>query len=339
MRAAVLTQLNAPLELMEVGFGDQIRAGQVEVRISMAGICGSQLQEIKGEKGNAKHIPNCMGHEAVGIVEWIGDGVTTVKGGDKVVCHWMPGSGNQAHAASYLSVGKRIITGGPVHTFGTLLRLSENRVTAVPHDTPDDLCVLLGCALSTALGVCENEARLKMGESVLVVGCGGVGLCCIAAAKAMGTGILASYDLHEKGHLAVPLGATFHGPDDDQRIADNQFDCIIETTGNSAVIADTLPMLGPSGRYIMVGQPNPMANLMINNSRHLFDGTGKTIKATQGGGCVPQRDFPRWIHAWRNGTLKIDGIITHRIALADINQGLDILRSGQAGRVVIDMNL
>lgn len=333
MKAAVQTAINQPLEIWDLSLTD-LQYGQVLVKMQMAGICGAQLQECAGLKG-AEHIPHLMGHEGVGMVIATGRGVK-LDVAQRVVLSWIKGEGCDVHGGSYGCTQAEFVNGGPCHTWAEEVIVSENRCTPIPDDVPNELATILGCPLATALGVCENEAKLKMGESVLVVGCGGVGLCCIAAAKAMGAGILAAYDLHEKGDLAVPLGATFHGPDDDHKIADNQFDCIIETTGNAAVIADTLPMLGPAGRYIMVGQPGPMTCLMLHNSRHLFDG-GKTIKATQGGQCLPEFDIPRWVCAWRIGALKIDGIVTHSYPLDQVNKALDMLRSGKAGRVVLTM--
>jgi S-(hydroxymethyl)glutathione dehydrogenase / alcohol dehydrogenase len=332
MLACVLEQLNAPLVLRELAMPEP-GIGQAQVRITMAGICGAQLQEIRGEKDNAKYLPHLLGHEGVGIVERVGAGVSTVKSGDKVVLHWRKGEGYDAaqgfRYCAKSSGGWLDFNSGPVHTFCTQAIVSENRCTAVPHDTPDELCCLLGCALSTALGVIENEAQVKIGESVLVVGCGGVGLCCIAAAKARGAGLVRGAENSNKDKFR---GDTLH-------IAGwissgLEFDYIIDPTGNADAIEPTIRLLASGGRYIMVGQPQ--TGVVLANAIHLFDG-GKTIKATQGGCFNPAKDIPRYIAAHRSGALKLDGIVSHRFPLGQVNEALDVLRSGVAGRVMLTM--
>ncbi len=302
----------------------------------MAGICGAQLQEIRGEKDNTKYLPHLMGHEGVGIVESIGKNVRTVKVGDKVVCHWKKGSGTEAEAATYMiDYEKEDVTkgtyvcGGPCHTWADQVSLSENRVTSVPQDTPDELCVLLGCALSTGLGVCENDACLRMGESVLIVGCGGVGLCCIAAARAMGCEVWA----HDKNRVALSIAQSLGAKSG--TLFENSVDHSIDTTGNHNCI--NFAALAAKGRCVLVGQPAPQDALRLENARHLFASEGKRIIASQGGQFNPAKDIPRYIQAWRQGHLKIDNIITHRFPLAQVNEAIDTLKSGVAGRVVLTM--
>ena len=123
-----------------------------------------------------------MGHEGCGIVEEIGPGVTTVKVGDKVVMHWRKGDGIESNFPSYIYNDKKM-SSGKVTTISEYSVVSENRLTTVPDDTPEELCALLGCAMTTAIGTITNEAQVKFGESVLVVGCGGLGLHLIEAAK------------------------------------------------------------------------------------------------------------------------------------------------------------
>lgn len=331
MKAAVLEATHAPLAIRE-SYMVQPRVGQVHVRILAAGICGAQLQEIRGEKAADMPMPRLIGHEGCGIVEEIGEGVSTVAVGDRVVLHWRKGSGMEApYTASY----QGSLTGGPIHTFCTEAIISENRCTAVPQDTPVDLCCLLGCALSTALGVLENDAKLRMGESVLVVGCGGVGLSLISAAKMLGAEVTAIERVFEKWAAAERLGAEMLNCPPDYP---GRYDCIIDTTGIPDAIDRTLPLLASGGRYILVGQPAPGESLRIPNARQLFDGTGATIIASQGGGFVPHRDLPRYVRLWRAGLLQAAGI-THRLPLERINEGLDLMREGKAGRVLIDMTL
>lgn len=338
MIAALLTQINQPLQLTEV---EPLypSAGQVFVRVLVSGICGAQLQEIRGEKGT--HFPRFMGHEGCGIVEQVGLGVTKVKVGQKVVMHWRKGSGAESESPIYHinGHGTKGFTSGQVTTFSEFSICSENRLTAVPHETPNELCALLGCGLSTALGVMENEAQLKMGESVLIVGCGGVGLNLIRVARMMGASRVVGLEkppILEKFFLAQKSGADEVYCTAGDPISE-KFDVIVDTTGSPEAIADTIPLLASGGRYVLVGQPKSDASIVLTTARHLFDGDAKRIIGTQGGQFNPDKDIPRYLRMWKSGHLKIDGIITHRFPFTQINEALDAVRSGNAGRALLEM--
>lgn len=339
MKAAVLTKLNAPLEIAEI---DPCvpEYGQVFVRVLASGICGSQLQEIAGHKGNSAHLPHLLGHEGCGIVEEVGLGVTRVRPGDKVVMHWRKAAGIESELPEYFLNSKKI-TSGRVTTFSEYSVCSENRLTPVPMDTPDELCALLGCGLSTALGTIEREAAVRFGESVLIVGVGGLGCNLIRAAVLAHASPIFAMDTNEdKGPLASLMGAHVCRPSwrqtrDWMRIWKvSGFDVIIDTSGDPQAISTSLTMLNPSGRFVMVGQPKPGKDATLIGVRHMFDGEGKTIKATQGGGFQPHLDIPRYTKLASNA-LGIEKIITHRVKLDDINAAIDLVRNGCAGRIIV----
>lgn len=333
MITALLTAHNQLLVLTDV-VPSELAPGQVLVNMLVSGICGKQLGEIRGDYDANAPLPRIIGHEGCAIVEEVGPGVTKVEKGDKVICHWRKSEGMDAvFPRYYFDQGE--FTTGKIATFAEQTILSENRLTKVPHETPNELCALLGCALSTALGVMENEAKLKMGESVLIVGCGGVGLNLIRVAKMMGACWVAARDFPSKEWAAEDAGASVFEPISEAR--GKGYDVIVDTTGSSVVFEDTLRCLGPGGRYILVGQPKSGAVLQIANARHLFDGEGKTIKATQGGQFNPDRDIPRYIQMWKSGVLRLDGIITHRFPFARINDAIELAKSGNAGRVMLEM--
>ncbi len=297
MKAAILQEIGMPLTVDDVDLPTGMKRGQVLVRVLCTGICGSQLQEIDGIKGNPDHLPHLLGHEGCGIVLAAGEGVTTVKEGDKCVMHWRKGAGLEAEPAIY---GR--IKAGPITTFSEYAVVSENRVTAIPQDIPNDLAALLGCALSTAISIVENEAKPKIGDIVSVVGCGGLGLSLIFALTMRKNELWTVYgidrveskrELVERFYLA--RFSTFG-------ILSN---CIIDTVGHIPV----------SSRYISL-QKN----------------------GTSAGGFEPVTDIPRYCEMFRHGTF--DGyqkIITHRIALDQINDGIQLMRDGKAGRVMIEM--
>lgn len=328
VRAALMTGVGSELALHEITpLGPSY--GQVLVRVIASGICGAQLQEMDGRKQSGP-LPHPLGHEGVGIVEAVGTGVVNTKAGNKVVLHWRPGDGCQSDYPVY-QFGSQRITGGKCCTFMEKTIVSENRCTVVPDDAPDDLCCLLGCSLSTALGTMEHEAKLLMGESVLIIGCGGLGLNLILAAKMMGSEVHACDVDERKLHSAQQLGAFYSWGK--TPMMGCHFNVVIDTSGNSEAIEHGLTRLAPSGRMILVGQLHE--NVTIRGPIHLFAGNGKTIRATQGGRFEPHRDIPRYIAAWRSGYLKIEGIITHRFKLSEINEAIALVRSGQAGRVII----
>ena len=173
--AAILVELKQPLVIEEIE-SPPLRFGQVLVRILCSGICGAQINEIEGAKGPDKFLPHLLGHEATATVKEVGEGVTSVKPGDRVVCHWRKGAGLQAPTPAYKSKSFPKINSGWVTTFSEYSIVSENRVTKVPSDFNPETGALLGCAVTTALGVINNNAKLAIGESIAVFGTGGVGL-------------------------------------------------------------------------------------------------------------------------------------------------------------------
>ncbi len=341
MRAAVLTELNSPLTVADVGL-TPLQWGQVRVKVLASGICGAQLAEIRGDKGNTGPLPHLLGHEGCGIVEEVGAAVKSVQPGDKVVMHWRKGDGIESDFPRYI-YGHKAITSGKVVTFSESAICSENRLTRVPADTPRELCALLGCGLSTALGTIENEAEMRFGENVLIIGCGGLGVSLILAAKIRGAGSVTVMDTAPKADLALGMGANSFeriGAEHElpNLLSAQIIDVVLDTAGNPETMARVLPHLASNGRYIMIGQPRPGQDVVMREANHMFVGEGKRIIATQGGRFSPTRDIPRYVQLWRSGKIKLDSLITHRISLENINQGLDLVRAGMAGRVLIEMN-
>jgi 2-desacetyl-2-hydroxyethyl bacteriochlorophyllide A dehydrogenase len=336
MKAVVLEKLNSDLTIGEIEL-TPLQYGQVLVKNIVSGLCGAQLQEIAGLKGNANFLPHLMGHEGCGIVQEIGPGVNTVKIGDKVVMHWRKGEGIEAPFPKYRYNGKDM-SSGKVTTLSEYSIVSENRLTSVPDDTPEELCALLGCGLTTALGVITNEAEVRFGESVMIIGSGGVGLNLIQGAKLVSAYPIVAIDVvEEKRDICLEVGAT-HFINSKIEDTDQKFDVIIDTTGIPEVITKAITYLSGTGRLILVGQSKPGQEIIIPFANKMFDGIGKTIKATQGGKTNPTEDIPRYIKLYKAGLLDISKIITHKFDLQDINQAFDLLKSGKAGRIMININ-
>lgn len=344
MKAAILETIDAPLVIGDVEL-TSLSAGQVLVKVLASGICGAQLQEIAGLKGNAKFVPHLLGHEGCGIVEEIGAGVTTVKKGDKVVMHWRKGDGIESDFPTYEYKGKKMGS-GKVTTFSEYSIVSENRITTIPQDTPVELAALLGCGLSTALGTINNEAKVQFGESVMVIGTGGLGANLIAAAKLASAYPIVAVDIHDsKKELALSMGAHLFINTKNEAISEalasafsiKNIDVIIDTAGNKIATESAVPLLSGIGRYIMVGQPKPGDSIELINAYHFFDGEGKTFRATQGGNFSPATDIPRYVRMAKGGVLSTENIITHRMKLEQVNEAIELVRNGEAGRILIEM--
>ena len=332
MKAAVLEKLNYPLAIREI-FPTQLLPGQVYVKVLASGLCGAQLHEIRGHRGNEKFLPHLMGHEGCGIVKEVGPGVTTVQEGDKVVMHWRPGSGIESEFPKY-HLGEKIISSGKCTTLSEFSIVSENRLTKVPHDTPTVLAAMLGCSLTSALGIIDNECNLKFGESVAVIGCGGVGLNLIQAAKMKNAYPVYGVDINDKMFdLTHQIGVDIFTCD--LEFIPEKVDVILDTTGVPEVISKAFDKLAPSGRLIMVGQPAPGTDLNIFNPLSMFDGQGKSIRASQGGGTKPDEDIPRYIKLANREILDFNTLHTDTFALDNINDAFDLLKTGNAGRIII----
>lgn len=334
MKAAVLVEINKPLAIKEVEL-TELKVGQVLVKVLVSGLCGAQLHEIRGHKGNAKFLPHLMGHEGCGIVQEVGPGVTTVKVGDKVVMHWRPGTGIEAPFPTYILDGKNM-SSGKVTTLSEYSIVSENRLTTVPQDTPPELCAILGCALTTAMGIIDNEVDLKFGESVAVVGTGGVGLNLIQAAAMKSACPIYAVDSNiTKKELCFSAGASLFT--NSVLNIEEPVDVIIDTTGIPEVISESISKLSGKGRMILVGQPAPGKMVEVMNAVNLFNGIGQSIKATQGGKTNPHEDIPRYVKLHQNGLLDISKLITHTFTLDEVNDAFDLLKTGNAGRIIINI--
>ena len=178
--AALLVQTGKPLVLAEIEI-PALKPGQVLVEIAYSGACGTQVMEWRGDKGEDKWVPHCLGHEGTGTVLETGSAVTKVKAGDKVVLSWIKGNGIEAGGAVYDWDGKKVNAGG-VTTFQRHAVVSENRLTLLPPDLPMDVAVLLGCAAPTGMGAVYNVLKVQPGDAVAVFGTGGIGLNALMAA-------------------------------------------------------------------------------------------------------------------------------------------------------------
>jgi S-(hydroxymethyl)glutathione dehydrogenase/alcohol dehydrogenase len=340
-KAAILTESRKPLIVDEITLPDALGVGQVLVKILHTTICGAQINEIEAAKGPDKFLPHLLGHEASAVVIDIGPGVTTIKPGDTVVLHWRPSQGIQCQPPSYTWRSARL-NAGWVTTFNEYAVVSENRMTVIPATYDLKVAPLLGCAITTAAGVINNDAKVKIGESVVVFGVGGVGLNVVQFARLVGAYPIVAVDLvDEKLGMAKVRGATdvlnagkLSNLDAEIRkiVGAKGPDKVVETTGVKFIIELAYDLTHPDGTCVLVGVP--YEKVTINTLPIHFN---KVLTGSHGGDAVPHVDIPRLIRLNQANRVSFDGIITHEFSLDNINQALDLVRSGHAGRVLVNV--
>ena len=207
-KAAILAESRKPLVVDEIALPDELGVGQVLVKVLYTTICGAQINEIDAVKGPDKFLPHLLGHEASATVVETGLGVVNVKPGDTVVLHWRPSLGIQCPPPAYSWRGNKL-NAGWVTTFNDYAVVSENRMTVIPSDFDLKVAPLFGCAVTTAAGVICNDAKVKIGESVVVFGAGGVGVPIVQFAALAGANPVIAVDkVAEKLAMAKARGAT-----------------------------------------------------------------------------------------------------------------------------------
>ncbi|MFO0967410.1 MAG: zinc-binding dehydrogenase [Gemmataceae bacterium] len=342
MKAAVLVETNHPLEILDIEL-PKLDVGQVLVQMEWSGICGKQIDEILARRGPDPYLPHLLGHEGTGIVRDVGPGVRKVKPGDKVVLHWMKGSGIDAAPAKVRSRDGRVINAGCVTTFGTHTVVVENRITKIGPDTPGDVAALLGCAVTTGLGIVFNNAHLKPGESIAVFGVGGVGLNVIQGAALVNAHPIVGIDLIDsKLDWARSFGATHtvnSGKQDaaatlKEMTGGKGFDVTVDTTGNRQVRELAYDVASPKGRIIYAGVPGVHDKITIDSFPIHF---GRQLIGSHGGETAPDQDIPRYLGLYQRKQLSLDNLITHRFPLEKINEAIDAVRTGTAGRCLVKL--
>jgi S-(hydroxymethyl)glutathione dehydrogenase/alcohol dehydrogenase len=340
-KAAVLAESRKPLIVDEILFPEDLGIGQSLVKVLYTSICGAQINEIDAVKGPDKFLPHLLGHEASALILETGPGVTNVKPGETVVLHWRPSQGIQSETASYKWRGQKL-NAGWVTTFNEYAVISENRMTVIPSGFDSRVAPLLGCAVTTAAGVINNDAKVKIGESVVIFGIGGVGLNVVQFAHLAGANPIVAVDLLDpKLDMAKQRGAThvFNATkigDLDGKIREivgkKGPDKVIETTGVRSVIELAYDVTHPDGTCVLVGVP--LEKVSIDTLPIHFK---KVLTGSHGGDCLPHVDIPRIIRLNEAGRISFDGIITHEFPLDEINDALNLVRSGIAGRVLLSV--
>ena len=342
-KGAILIAQNRDLLIDDFILPKELLAGQVLVKLHRSGICGSQIGEIAGVKGKDNYLPHLLGHEGCGTILQTGPGVKHLSPEDLVVLHWRKGIGIESETPNY-KWKDEILNAGWVTTFNTHAIISENRCTKIPNDTNYDVAALMGCAVTTGFGVVENNAKLKMGESVVVFGAGGIGLNIIQACRLVSSYPIIAVDLVESRlNLAKSMGAThtinskYLNPFDEIEsiLGKNNLDVFIDNTGSTKIIEGGYGVVNSFGRVVLVGVPKKGENISIFTLPLHF---GKSIIGSYGGESNPTNDIARYLHLEKEGLISFEKIIGKYFDLSDINIAIELIKKGGiAGRVMIKL--
>lgn len=340
--AAILIETGKPLALEEIEI-PKLKAGQVLVEIKTSGVCHTQVSECRGHRGKDAYLPHCLGHEGSGVVLETGDGVTRVKSGDRVLLSWMKGAGADVPGTVYTSTLGNVNAGG-ITTFSQHAVVSENRLTVLPSQIPFREAAILGCAVPTGIGAVMNTAEAKAGQSAVVFGVGGIGLCAIAGAVIAGCNPVVAIDVkREKLETAKSLGAT-HGFEVNgndvvaalKALVKGGFDIAIEASGRPQAMTQALQAVrNQGGIAVVLGNARFGESLSID-PRELNN--GKQLRGSWGGDNKPERDFPRYFDYLADGKLRIEPLLSNSYSLPEINQAIDDLESGKTVRPLIEMS-
>jgi len=345
-----------PLELAELRL-DPPGPGELRVRVRAAGLCHSDLSVVDGSRPRV--MPMVLGHEAAGEVIEVGPEAGAFAPGDHVVLAFVPACGRcgpcrigrpalcepgaAANAAGSLLTGARRWheegSGEELHhhlgisAFAEEIVVSARSAVRVEPELPFEVAALFGCAVLTGVGAVINTAGVKLGESVAVFGLGGVGLAAVLGAVSAGANPVVAIDrVPEKLELARELGATstlLAGPStvaEVREATDGGAHHAIETVGHEAVLAEAYAATRRGGSTVTVGLPHPERMLSIPAVSLVAE--ERTLRGSYLGSCVPERDIPRLVGLHRAGRLPVERLITHRLSLDELNEGMDRLTRG-----------
>jgi Zn-dependent alcohol dehydrogenase len=362
--AVVLEQTGGPLTVSELDLAGP-GPNEVLVRVRASGVCHSDWNAVDGTAET--RCPAVLGHEGAGVVEAVGDGVGRVSVGDRVALSWAPWCGECEECLRDLpqlcsTVWPAMGTGGlmdgtsrltrdgePVYhysllsTFADACVVPERACVPIEDDIPFDVAALVGCAVTTGVGAVWRTAGVRPGDRVAVIGCGGVGVSAIMAAVAAGAECVVAVDAAApKLELARTFGATdtvlwAGGPEETaervRTVSAGGVDYAVEATGRPEAMETAFLSTRARGAAVLIGIPREDAVLTI--PARTIPRLERRILGSIYGSSKPERDFPRVFALYRAGRLPLDRLISHRLPLGEVEQAFELMRSGEALRVVV----
>lgn len=361
-RAAVLWEVGGAWSVEDVELGEPVEA-EVRVRLAASGLCHSDEHLVTGDMPVS--LPIVGGHEGAGVVDAVGPGVTSLRPGDHVVLSFIPSCGRCRPCASghqnLCDLGAHLLSGVAISdgtarvrargvpvgamcllgTFCPYVVCHESSAIKIDDDVPLDLAALVGCGVATGWGSAVHGARVLPGETVVVVGCGGVGVNAIQGARLAGAERIVAVDpVPFKREQALRLGATHSATDlgaayglvNDLtwgRLADAAIIATSVATGD--LVAPTMALVGKGGRVVVTAvAPITQADVKLS----LFDLTlfQKELRGSLYGSGNPRADVPLLLSLFRSGQLRLEELVTRRYSLEEVNEGYEDLREGRSIR-------
>ena len=366
IRGAVLEEIgrprpfarSVPLSVSELQL-DPPGPDELLVRIEAAGLCHSDLSVVDGNR--VRPIPMLLGHEAAGVIEEVGPGGSDLAVGQRVVMTFLPRCGQctacatdgltpckpgtVANSAGTLMHGDIRLhrNGRPVHHhlgvsgFATHAVVDRHSVVPVGAEVPPVVASLLGCAVLTGGGAVLNVGRPQPGQTVAVVGLGGVGMAAAITAMAHDDVDVVGIDqLEEKLDRARSMGMNAAYTPEEAAERTLEAEVVIEAVGHPAALETAIAHTAPGGRTITVGLPHPDARISLSPLGFVTE--GRSLIGSYLGSAVPARDIPRFVELWRSGRLPVETLVSSTIRLDEINEGMDCLAEGKAVRQVIEFD-
>lgn len=360
MKAAVLRGIGESFEIRDDVEIKAPNAGEVRIRLHSCGVCHSDLSIRNGLfEDSSGQLPGVLGHEGAGVVAEVGADVSSLAVGDHVIFSWVTPCGMCStcvvgqphlcvtHAMASMSAEPHMSADGQdvhaiVGAFAEEMVVAEAAAIKIDDDVPLDIASLIGCGVMTGVGAVLNTAQVEAGTSVVVFGCGGVGLNVIQGARIAGATEIVAVDLMpEKLEKAKEFGATHQVTPDDlaelslQLTGGLGFDYAFEVVGRSVTIRAAFDAARRGGTVVVVGAGAPTDEVTFN-AMELFMMEKKLLGSFYGSGNV-RRDFPRLLKLWRSGQLNLEGLVSQRIKLEDLDEAFDQLERGEVIRSVISL--
>lgn len=363
----MLERTGGPFGVAEVELAPP-RAGEVLVRLHASGVCHSDENAIDGTAPT--RCPAVLGHEGAGVVEEVGPGVTRVRPGDHVALSWAPSCGTceeclrdlpQLCSTAWPAMGSGGLLDGttrlsrdgePVYhysfisSFAEAAVLPERSCVPIPRDVPFGIAGLVGCAVTTGVGAVWRTAQVRPGERVAVLGCGGVGLSALLGAIAAGAGTIVAVDanpgkLDAARELGADEGVLWAGSAEETAAAvveasGGGVDYAIEATGRPEAMLAAFLSTRARGAAVLIGIPREDAVLSLPALS--IPRMERRVLGSIYGSSRPERDFALSLDLYRRGRLPLDRLISHRLPLEQIGRAFELMRSGEALRVVLDLS-
>jgi len=365
IRAAVLEATHGLHHLQELDL-DPPGPHEVLVRLGASGVCRSDYNAIDGTTESP--CPVVLGHEGAGVVEAVGPGVTRVGPGDHVALSWTPSCGECVECVRGLPQlcavlwptmdlaglmdgtsrlsrdGERVYHYCFLSTFAEATVVPERCCVPIPKDVPLEVAALVGCAVTTGVGAVWKTAGVRPGDRVAIVGCGGVGLSAMLAAVAVGAVPVIAVDttqarLDAARDLGATAGVLWAGSPEAtaeavREVSDGGVDWAIEATGHGEAMQAAVLSTRKRGTAVLIGIPRE--DVVLTVPARTIPRMERRIVGSIYGSAYPEHDFLTTLDVYRSGRLPLEKLITHRLPLTDVNEGLELMLAGEATRVVLD---